>query len=422
MAVIFCYHTTGKRPWASLNFASRLRRPFGSPPSIFSLRFQSACDDRVGKVGSQARHDHRSRDERAVSGGCGIFCGANLTPGWLAWRGRRLQWPHKFAMVPHRLTAGAAKVLSVSQRRSCPRIINRCERFGHDDASPATSWSALGGIACIGLFAQTSTSSRCSMEASASRGARRRHPPIFGASVPRMIARGFTTSNETNVNSNRDAFDVINREDCPLCKKFGSGPCGETFKRWLACTDDHPGKGADGEPLHLRRCSDLAEELAGCLDANAHHYDEGDADADEHMRDLDRDGKSRELEDAWRTFVREVERGITSGKHCAPKPFPEDVKPKVEVRLATRTGAAFFVSHKEGRPIIAAYILDDDGNVIAAGSKDDMDMGDLGCVLRFKVSEGMNSAAVYALYDTDERAIDVAIFTRTTLLPLDKYK
>ena len=156
-----------------------------------------------------------------------------------------------------------------------------------------------------------------------------------------------------------------------MCKKFGSGPCGETFKQWLACTDEHPGKDAKGEPLHLTKCSEHAERLAECLDANAEYYDD-DAASD----DQERKESASELKASWGAFVKEIEDGIASGKYDVLH-FPEDISPTVQVSSATRTGAAFFVPESGGQPLIAAYALDENGNVVAASSNGDMDMGKL---------------------------------------------
>lgn len=273
-------------------------------------------------------------------------------------------------------------------------------------------FSAGGSMAMgLGLLVHASTPSRCSTEATPSSRPRRRRPPIFGASIPTITARGLAT----NASDATIPEDVAQREDCPLCKKFGKGPCGEAFKRWLACTDRHPGKEAGGEPLHLSKCSDFAEKLAECLDANhSEYYSEGDP--GDHDRYREEEPKE-ELKDAWSEFVREMEDGIAAGKYNL-RPFPEKLNPKMEVRWASCTGAAFFAPEKDGHPVIAAYILDDGGNVIAAGSKEDMDMGDLGCVLQFKVGDGMNSVTSRALYDA--AGDEIAIFSRTLLLPPDK--
>eukprot|EP00571_Detonula_confervacea_P004801 CAMPEP_0172317570 /NCGR_PEP_ID=MMETSP1058-20130122/32021_1 /TAXON_ID=83371 /ORGANISM="Detonula confervacea, Strain CCMP 353" /LENGTH=263 /DNA_ID=CAMNT_0013032161 /DNA_START=244 /DNA_END=1035 /DNA_ORIENTATION=- len=260
---------------------------------------------------------------------------------------------------------------------------------------------------CVGVLMHTSTSSRCSMEAAQSSRPKRRRPPNFGATIPKITTRGLVTESDTSIPDN-----IADREDCPLCKKFGSGPCGEIFKQWLACTDKHPGKDASGEPIHLSKCTDLAENLAECLDENTEYYTDNDNNNQD--QDANTAEKDRELKDAWREFVNDMEDGIASGKYNV-LPFPGKINPKIEVRLATETGAAFFVPEKDGQPIVAAYILDDNGNVIAAGSRDDMDMEGLGCVLQFKVLHDMKSATGRAIYDNEND--DVAIFSRTMLLP-----
>ncbi|KAL7540006.1 hypothetical protein ACHAXR_010350 [Thalassiosira sp. AJA248-18] len=238
---------------------------------------------------------------------------------------------------------------------------------------------------------------------------KRRRPPIFGSSIPKITTRGLVTSS-----GGTSIPDITDREDCPMCKKFGSGPCGEVFKKWLACTDEHPGKDAAGEPLHLSNCSDFAEKLAVCLDTNDEYYSKND-DNNKQKHDANNDTETdQELKDAWKDFVHSMEAGIASGEYNI-LPYPENINPKMEVRLANRTGAAFFVPEKDGQPLIAAYILDNNGSVIAAGSKDDMDMGSLGCVLQFKVADGMKSATSRAIYDNEKDDID--IFSRTMLLP-----
>ena len=270
------------------------------------------------------------------------------------------------------------------------------------------NYSSAGAIICLGglTYNCTSKSSYCLAEAAPSRPKRRR-PPIFGSTIPKITTRGMVTNN------NATAADISDRDNCPMCKKFGSGPCGELFKLWLACTDKHPGKDASGEPLHLNKCSDFAENLAECLDANSEYYDDRN-ESDKKGEDANASERDERLKNEWSNFVNEMEDGIASGKYNV-LPFPEKMNPKVEVRLDTSVGAAFFVSENDGQPLVAAYIMDDSGGVIAAGSIKDMDMGSLGCVLQFNVSKGMRSATARAIYDRE--VDDVVIFTRTTLLP-----
>ena len=200
-----------------------------------------------------------------------------------------------------------------------------------------------------------------------------------------------------------------------MCKKFSQGPCGEIFKRWLACTDVYSGRDSSGEPLHLARCSDYAVELAGCLEQYADFYSAYDENHNGQDRGLNSTEADVDLKGAWEEFVCEMEDGIISGRYRV-LPFPEQLDPKIKLRIATLTGAAFFVPENGGKPIIAAYLLDDKSNVVAAGSREDMHVGDLGCVLTFKVSNDMKRATARAIYDTGH--VGVQIFSRTVLVPV----
>ncbi len=262
----------------------------------------------------------------------------------------------------------------------------------------------------------STSSSHCLMDTMPPKNSKPRRPPEFGATIPTVTTRGLATnrSNDTPIPG------VAGREDCPMCKKFSAGPCGEIFKRWLACTDVHPGRDSCGEPLHLIVCSEFAEKLAGCLEENADYYSKNDEDNKNDVTNIGQDlglnstEVDLELKDAWRVFVSGMEEGIISGKYRV-LPFPEKHTPKMEVRIATRTCAAFFTPTNDQKPIVAAYILDDRSNVIAAGSREDMFMGELGCSLQFKVPNDMKSATARAIYDTDNDG--VLIFSRTSLVP-----
>lgn len=210
------------------------------------------------------------------------------------------------------------------------------------------------------------------------------------------------------------SIETVDREDCPLCKKFGSGPCGKVFQQWLSCTDANPGKDESGEPLHLTKCAIFAEKLAVCIDTNAEYYanDENDGSTE----DVDATNNS-ELKYAWSDFVREMEDGI-KGHQYKLQSFPEKLQPTIHVKLSSKMGASYFKHQMEnGASIISAYILDDRGNVLAAGAKDDMDMGSrFGCVLRFEVSDRMQSATCRAIYD-EESGSDVTVYSKTFLVP-----
>jgi hypothetical protein len=270
---------------------------------------------------------------------------------------------------------------------------------------------AVGCILSAGALARESTpSSHCFMETVPPTRSKRGRPPEFGATIPTITARGLATKG----NHDSSIPGGADREDCPMCKKFSAGPCGEIFKRWLACTDAHPGRDSSGEPLHLSMCSDFADKLAGCLEQNPDFYSKYDENSDGLDRGLNSPDVDVDSKVAWKEFVCEMEDGIISGRYSV-LPFPETIDPKMKVRMATLTGAAFFMPENEGKPIVAAYLLDDNSNVVAAGSREDMYVGDLGCVLQFKVSNAMKETTARAIYDTDRDG--VLIFSRTVLVP-----
>ena len=237
---------------------------------------------------------------------------------------------------------------------------------------------------------------------------RGRRPPEFGSTVPTITIRGILTTEKSETD----------REDCLMCKKFSRGPCGRHFTVWMDCTDENPGKDDNGEPLHLTKCSDFAVKLAECLEENVEYYSKND-DVDDDINEdpIARDGA---MNNAWKEFVREIEDSIESGKFSL-LPFPLNIQPKMEVRPPTHTGAAFFVPENDGQHILAAYILDDSLNVIAAASREDMYMNNhIGCVIQFKIVEGMKSATCRAIYDTAVKD-DVVVYTRTMRVPTSQF-
>jgi len=273
----------------------------------------------------------------------------------------------------------------------------------------------VASLMCVGMYVAKSKSYHCMAEASPiqNNARRRKRPPTFGSTVPTITKRGITTG--TDLGNDIASVAVDDREDCPMCKKFGSGPCGDIFKRWLNCTDKHPGKDANGEPLHLTHCVDLAEKLGECLDTHADHYTSKDNEEDIKQQEKARSKETDELKSAWSEFVSEMEEGIRTNTFTT-LPFPEKYSPSMQFKPSSKSGAAIFAPEIDGASIITAYIIDDDDNVLAAGSREDMDMGSFGCVLQFDLlDETMKSATCRAIYDSDDAA--VTIFSRTILVP-----
>jgi hypothetical protein len=274
----------------------------------------------------------------------------------------------------------------------------------------AAAWASL----CVGMSMMKPKTYHCMAEANPQQLPnirRRKRPPTFGSTVPSMTKRGL----KPGIGGDLATVVVDDREeDCPMCKKFGSGPCGDIFKQWLKCTDKHPGKDAAGEPLHLTHCLDFAEKLGECLDTHSVHYSSKDNEEDTKQHQKSQSQDANTLKAAWCEFVSEMEDGIKANKFTT-LPFPDENKPSMHFNPKSKTGAAIFSPDVDGASIITAYIIDDNSNVIAAGSKEDMDMGSFGCVLRFDITDDVKSATIRAIYDSDESV--VRIFTRTMLVP-----
>ena len=157
---------------------------------------------------------------------------------------------------------------------------------------PSSTWTPLtittlmsAGCLVAAMHPSKQSSSYCLLEAGHGgvmppRRIQRKRPPEFGATIP-TLTRGrerLATNRNIATNDNTStslAAEDDNRNNCPMCKKFSAGPCGNVFQRWLTCTDCHMGKVVDpgtGQPLHLCKCADLAVDLAECLEINTVYY------------------------------------------------------------------------------------------------------------------------------------------------------
>jgi len=313
-----------------------------------------------------------------------------------------------------------SKIEDMSSYYGALSLLRRCGLNSFRNNGHTNNIAAAGISVCLAMSIIKSNSYHCLAEANPQQSPnrrRRKRPPIFGSTIPIITKRGIKTGLGGNITTAVVDVDA-DRDDCAICKHFSKGPCGEIFKRWLNCTDQYPGKNEGGEPLHLKHCLDLAEELGECLDTHTDDYiNSKDNEEDIKQRQQTSMYEKNILQTSWSEFVNEIEDGIKEKKFIAT-PFPENYNPSMQFKPSTKTGAVIFAPDIHSKTIITSYILDENENLLAAASKEDMDMGSFGCVLQFDVVEGMK-VVCRAIYDSDEEE-DVTIFTRTMLVPGDR--
>ena len=242
----------------------------------------------------------------------------------------------------------------------------------------------------------------------------RRRPPLFGANPP-LLNRGteFVPSGKRSLSSEVTGNNVPldsdrDDDDCPICRKYGKGPCGELFKTWLKCTDANPGKDEmTGEDLHILLCENFAVPLAQCLEENKDHYDGPLLQEEDEEEDVE---KLEELREAWSTLVQDLE----SNKHERVwRHFPEGMQPEMEVRFNTMEGMAVFSPiGEEENVLILVYVKDQKGTLLGAGSREDFDNN--GGVLRFGITDDTASVTACAVYGNSQMDL---IYTHEELLP-----
>ena len=253
-----------------------------------------------------------------------------------------------------------------------------------------------------------------------------RAPFRFGPSVRWMTTgntSGVTIPGKGNDSDEMTIADPNDRQDCPICRKFSQGPCGNLFTTWLECTDTHPGMDPEkpNEALHIRKCQDHAGPLSACLTEHRAYY-AGDEDSEDGSIYDDVEAQEQlELQEAWLDVISQVEQ-----QHSTIQPFRLNHKPAVEIQPTTRTGMVGFAIDN----FIMGYVKDQDGTLLAAGSVDDLwtQWKEGYGLLQFQIQQtprGDNSdrkgivkersVTVYALYMEDDET-DV-LYSYTLLVP-----
>jgi hypothetical protein len=181
------------------------------------------------------------------------------------------------------------------------------------------------------------------------------------------------------------------------------------FRQWLDCTNAN--KGIDPktkQDWHLTRCSHLATPLAHCLQKHESYYENLDIYKDD---DDENHENAEDLKEAWQNVIKEVE---MKGRQS----FPREIVPELQVRPTTNTGMAAFVYEYNEKTLILVYVKDDDtGELLAAGSPEDLWEWKNGYgVLRLALPETTRSITAHALYQADTPEEEI-LYVETQLVP-----
>lgn len=271
-------------------------------------------------------------------------------------------------------------------------------------------------------------------------------PPRFGKSMPHhLLSRPFTTTlttkkdipipTTTNRKNKEDSIqqqqsilvskskagEKRDESSCPLCKKYSQGPCGKLFQKWIECIDanehEHENEG------DASKCDSLVVPLDKCLKEHQEYYDKIS------IHD-NADDNDQVAIDKWKDFILAIEQedGIRfesfPPSHDAAN-NAHDHEPEMQLRPKSNMGAAMFHPEMGDQVLLLAYIKDQDGNLLGAGSVEDLFPFQDHYVLRFGVTAKCKDITAHALYgykdgaDGSDHGSDesLTIYTKTQRVP-----
>jgi hypothetical protein len=270
-----------------------------------------------------------------------------------------------------------------------------------------------------------------------------RQPPLYGKSVPfHLTSRNVASSssiksfnNQEKVvdgpkgmkeQDNDDIYGKIStkeeKKDCPLCKKYSRGPCGPLFQKWIDCID---GK----EENDQSDCDYLLAPLDQCLKSHQAYYDKISLYNDDDNGESGDNGKHKDLLSTWKLFIEDLEYTQKTGNiKIRFKAFRKDNAPDMQLRPEQNMGAAMFRPNDgDGRILLLAYVKDDNGNLLGAGSVEDLFEFQSKLVLRFRVTSDCRNITAHGLYQNDDdsnhdgsetaRENDFIIYRKTERIP-----
>jgi len=178
------------------------------------------------------------------------------------------------------------------------------------------------------------------------------------------------------------------REDCPLCAKYGAGPCGPLFRLWLNCTDN-AAFAVDKDPVTA--CAADFDRLQTCLEQHEAYYDTTattvslDSNSDDESTtsnhdEIDDNDNEAEATDSTDSILEAWESMIDMELAAAPREaFPSLLQPIIRLGGSSRHATVSFSPSN----LVLAFVQtvsttnDDDDATIAkallvAGAKQDM--------------------------------------------------
>jgi hypothetical protein len=178
-----------------------------------------------------------------------------------------------------------------------------------------------------------------------------------------IVATGGVATTRT---SSCAALSTTRSEDCPLCQKYGQGPCGDLFYVWLDCTD-----AASPGDDRVTRCAPHFERFQNCLEREEDYYSTGSTTAREEKEEdskqvhpPDATEHKEDLRDGWQELIREDLEGVER------QDFPRSLEP----RIVTSDNNVWCVSFFSDRLVLVYVYLG--GKLVTAASIEDLILGE----------------------------------------------
>mmetsp|Transcript_3926 Transcript_3926/g.5996 ORF Transcript_3926/g.5996 Transcript_3926/m.5996 type:complete len:346 (+) Transcript_3926:285-1322(+) len=335
------------------------------------------------------------------------------------------------AILPVATATATAKATLVTTTRNKP-------------AAPARFGKSMPYHLLSRPFTTTSSSSRSSSSSSSSSTTK---------DIPSTITRINTYNNKKEDSIQGQQSILVSKagenrdESCPLCKKYSQGPCGKLFQQWIECIDanakananegngdgngDGDGNGNGDESKTDCVCDSLVAPLDKCLKEHQEYYDKIS------IYDDDNDNDQQAI-DKWKDFILAIEQddGIQF-EPCSQSQHPPEME--MQLRPKSNMGAAMFhpemrnghghgdQGQGQGRVLLLAYIKDQNGALLGAGSVEDLFPFQDQYVLRFGVTDTCKDITAHALYgykdganadaDADGSHESLTIYTKTQRVP-----